>query len=425
MGTHTDTQLLRRGNDTFTLASLNDILEKGRIPFDNNTIEYAQAQWKLFQNARGETFELKMDYLRYHEVDGHVVELDPERTKLRALGFCRQLYEHDCPVPITVTDLDASFSKIFRFIFEPLDGSQMIVERACGLLERLPAWPPGLVDTPTVIPLEYQMSSSADGAQSHSTPWERLQVTTYVSNIVLQFALSAVMDDLYLERVGKEFLNIIAALLEMVSELENSMTDTRMAWRSFIVRAYMWCVWHRCQLIFFYINSTIAMLQGSSDGKVTPLALRGSIPSPGVTLQEMTKLYAARNKSPYMCGWNLELLRNNSVCIGGDFRRFHQLYNAAFGGCSARCFASQPYPCMGESPRNCQRFYGLAIQDQSAHDQNCSGDCKALIWDEDSYRSLSGSRAVCLAQAPNSSIISLRYCNATGRTLAISHVWSQ
>ena len=167
------------------------------------------------------------------------------------------------------------------------------------------------------------------------------------------------------------------------------------------------------------------MLHGSSDGKVTSLTLRGSMPSPGVTLQDMSKRHAARSKSAYMCGWNLELLQNNPVCIGGDFRRFHQLYNAAFGSCSARCFAGQPYPCIGESPRNCQRFYGTATQDQSAHDQHCSGDCKVLIWDEDSYRNLSGSRAVCLAQTLTSPIVSLRYCNATGRTLAISHVWSQ
>ena len=420
-----DTQLLRRGAHTFTLERLEDVLANGRISSDDKTVEYAQAHWNLFQGARGETFELKKDYLRHDEVDGDRVELDSEGTRLRALEFCRQLYGHDCPVSITVQDLDASFSDIFRFIFEPLDGSQMIVQRACGLLERIPAWPPELVDTPTVVPLEYQTLSCADGAQVHTRLWERLQVTTYVSDIVLQFALSAVMDDLYLERVGKEFLDITAGLLEMVSELEKSITDTKTAWRSFIVRAYIWCVWHRCQLIFFHINSTIAMLHGSSDGKVTPLTLRGSMPSPGVTLQDMSKRHAARNNSAYMCGWNLERLQNNPVCIGGDFRRFHQLYNSASGSHSARCFAGQPYSCIGESPRNCQRFYGTATQDQLAHDQHCSGDCKVLIWDEDSYGNLSGSKAVCLAQTLTSPIISLRYCNATGRTLAISHVWSQ
>ena len=66
-------------------------------------------------------------------------------------------------------------------------------------------------------------------------------MTTYVSDIVLQFALSAVMDDLYLERVGKEFLNITAGLLEMVSELglENqSLTQKRHGDHSLYERIY-------------------------------------------------------------------------------------------------------------------------------------------------------------------------------------------
>ena len=158
---------------------------------------------------------------------------------------------------------------------------------------------------------------------------------------------------------------------------------------------------------------------------MTRSALRGSLPSPAITLQEMSKRYATRDKSAYMCGWNLELLRNSPVCIGGDFRRFHQLYNAALGSCWARCFAGQPYSCTGESPRKCQRFYGMTIQDQSAHDQECSRGCETLIWDEESYRNLSGGRAVSPVHTEHSANLSIQYCSATDQTLAISHVWSQ
>ena len=118
---------MRRGAHTFTLERLEDILANGRISFDEKTGEYAHAHWNLFQGARGETFELKRDCLRYDEVDGDRVDLDSEGTRLRALEFCRRLYGHDGPVSITVRYLDASFSDIFRFIFERLDGSQMIV----------------------------------------------------------------------------------------------------------------------------------------------------------------------------------------------------------------------------------------------------------------------------------------------------------
>ena len=420
-----DPRLLRRGNDTFTVSRLQDILSNEVIPFEGDLMAYNRAHWNLFQSARGEAFELETNYFRQVESVGDKRELDVKEIELRALEFCRQLYGHDCPASVTVADLDTSFSKRFKFTFEPLDASNMIIERACNILERMPALPPELIDTPAAVDFEYQMSSLADGVQSDAPLWERLHVTTYMSDIVLRTTLASVMDALYFERIGIDFLNILAALLEMVSQLANIITDARTGWRAFLVRAYVWCIWHRCQLIYFHAASVDASLQGSTDGKITRLGLRSSLPSPGITLQEMSKRYATRDKSAYMCGWNLELLRTNPVCIGGDFRRFHRLYNAAFRGYSARCFASQPHPCTGESPRKCQRFYGMIIKDQSAHDQDCSGNCKAMSWDENSYRGLSGGRAVSLAQTQISANMSLQYCNATDRTLAISHVWSQ
>lgn len=36
----------------------------------------------------------------------------------------------------------------------------------------------------------------------------------------------------------------------------------------------------------------------------------------------------------------------------------------------------------------------MVVKDQSQHDQSCSGHCKQLIWDERSYRNLTGGRAV-------------------------------
>ena len=126
-----------------------------------------------------------------------------------------------------------------------------------------------------------------------------------------------------------------------------------------------------------------------------------------------------------MSGWNFELLRTNPVCIGFGFRRFHWLYYAAFGDLNARCLNGQSNACSGQNPQSCQRFRGMVIKDQSAHDQECPPDCTPLIWDEKSYRCLSGGRAALLAGQERPSSGKIQFCKTSDRTLAISHVWSQ
>jgi hypothetical protein len=64
--------------------------------------------------------------------------------------------------------------------------------------------------------------------------------------------------------------------------------------------------------------------------------------------------------------------------------------------------------------------------DQSAHSVFCgtSNDesCRPLHWNEDSYRVVEGARAVNISQPVSDGL--LRYCKASNKTLAISHVWS-
>ncbi len=64
----------------------------------------------------------------------------------------------------------------------------------------------------------------------------------------------------------------------------------------------------------------------------------------------------------------------------------------------------------------------MKITDQSAHDESCSRHCKRLFWNETSYRSVAGARAVKLVDDPPQG--ELTYCEASGETLAVSHVWS-
>lgn len=68
------------------------------------------------------------------------------------------------------------------------------------------------------------------------------------------------------------------------------------------------------------------------------------------------------------------------------------------------------------------------MQDQSAHTYRCTGknDCGRLVWDSTSYIRIpssekSGARAVDIAYSTRTH---LKYRESSGRTLAISHVWS-
>ena len=123
-----------------------------------------------------------------------------------------------------------------------------------------------------------------------------------------------------------------------------------------------------------------------------------------------------------MCGWAFELLCSHSVGIGLDFRRFFHRYCAAFGDRPGRCIRDHPSSCKGDELDKCQRFKGIRINNQSAHDVLCQGECRRLIWDEESYRSVSGARAVALEI--DNSHNKLIYCRASADTLAISHVSS-
>lgn len=415
---------LSRGIDAFTLDRLDAILRNERFSYDYRNNADARPYSDVSYAPPSMRIEIDTSFPSYERLDGGVRCLSNRDSKIRAIKFCKELYGLDTPVSISVTRLDAIFSQFFTFKFEPLKDSEAIVQRASDLLERLPTWPLELNNTPMDCPSEYRASSIAGTASRDATLWEQLQATTYVSSNVLRVALSVVMDP----GCGRSLLDmtdIIATLLEITSLLASTASDNGTSWRLFVVRAFLWTSWQRCQMLYFHLEATSYLAQGSSDGKIYPLALRGTLPSPKVTINEMSRQRASLEKPAYMCSWNFELLRTNPVCIGADFRRFHQRYSTAFCSYPARCVAGQLNACKGDSPKSCRRFQGMVVEDQSAHDQSCFRTCRQLIWDETSYRSLLGARAVSLAQAESHSSGTWRYCNASDHTLAISHVWSQ
>ena len=84
MGTgNSSIDLLRRGNDTFTLERLDNILKNERYPHGPIINEAGK-----FLKA----CEIDTNHFAFEETDGELTCFGDDEAEMRAVGFCRQLY---------------------------------------------------------------------------------------------------------------------------------------------------------------------------------------------------------------------------------------------------------------------------------------------------------------------------------------------
>lgn len=340
--------------------------------------------------------------------------------------YCTHLCELACDAESHVSRLDDALSTIVICNFQPKGPIPAILDCTLNLLSRLPARPLELPDLPSWLNPAYLIPSTSGDEDPNSVQWPTLQVAAHVSSNVIRCALfTTVYKKVNIEDSIRGLIDSIAELLEVASQLSSEAKTEPMRQQWFIVRAFLWTSWQRCVMIYFSHKLEQYLVGGVNDAdSAHSFALRGTIPSPGLHIHEMSKLYAGSKKSQHMCGWAFELLRNHPVCIGMDFRRFHQRYSEAFQNHPSRCIAdNSESSCKGDQLSSCQRFKGMFIENQSAHDLGCLRDCERLTWDEESYRSISGARAVSINDGTGFET-KITYCEASTNTLAVSHVWS-
>lgn len=413
------------------MARLTDITSESLSPGPTTfTLERIQSQlrkdtFQIAPNSSGEGIPSPFicEGLEYSIEDGvhryyTKMEQNGRREKL-----CRDLYEKVLDGKSHCPRLDDRFSKIVLCNFQ-LNGTENISDRTYNLLTRLPARPLELHDVPPTLSPDYLIPSSSRNRYSTTiaTLWHQLQVTSYVSTNVIRTALLSAIYHGRASHMLRNLVDTIADLLTTAGTLSLSADSELAKQRWFVVQVFLWTSWQRCTMIYFYSILAWYLESGFHDDDGPSLILRGMLLSPGISIQEISKNYASLKKPQYMCGWAFELLRSNPVCIGLDFRRFFLRYCLAFGDRPGRCILDHHSSCKGDEPDQCQRFKGMRIENQSAHDLVCQGDCKRLTWDEDSYRSVSGARAV--AFEIDESRETLIYRRASADTLAISHVWS-
>lgn len=306
-----------------------------------------------------------------------------------------------------------------------------IALRTWEILKRLPSRPLELIGAPNSLDKGYFQNKTTYGSRSPVGCFgyglsDSLQVTASLSTNIIKMTLYIVTSRL--DAFGhslQDYPNLLAELLETSSGLTAQCASDSQLQQWYIVRAALWSSWQRSVMLYLFASFRDALERGWSDGHRINFNLRGTVPAPGVSIQEMSNLHAAEGKARSMCSWAFELLRTETVCLGMDFRTFHQRYLKLWSNAPARCQKGSSMPCAGKDPDGCWRFKGMTIEDQSMHDSGCSGFCQKLQWDESSYRSALGARAVVIAREHSKAKEDrLKYCGASENTLAISHVWS-
>ena len=365
-----------------------------------------------------------------YEGDVTIIHDGEQATRVRS--FCTELLDLVDESPLHISRLDTKFSELLECQFQPtgnsspfrdepsLDLEVEIPKRTLQLLERLPKTPLELPDLPSGLPSVYY-SWSMERKNSNTLAWHDLKIASYLSVNVIRVAMCTVIHPWIAQGKISEFINHVAELLDVAAQLCSSSKTNAARDRWFVVRSLLWASWQRVVMMYFALLLA-QHLESGVDDEVSSRAvfLQSFSPVFGVSLQEMSRRYASVGKSRYMCAWAFQLLRSNPVCIGMDFRKFHRLYCGKFDGYPARCTPEGKLSCKGDHPHSCQRFVGMVISNQSAHDRGCIG-CEKLTWDETSFRSSLGAKAVSLDETIGKR---LRYRTASKQTLAISHVWS-
>ena len=361
-----------------------------------------------------------------------LVRSTSEQGASRTRTFCIELFNLVDESPSHPGRLDRKFCELLECEFYPTMNDSpfrdeprseiegMIIQQTLQLLRRLPETPLELPGLTHDIPTAY-FSPAREQNDAYARVWENLRIASYLSTNVIRMAMCVVIYPFIGKGKLSELLNHVAALLDSAAHLYSAAKTSEARYKWFITRAFLWASWQRTVLIYFSFLQSINLTSGVDDEQAISAALLQSFsPTPGMSLQEMSKRYAAVGKSHYMCTWAFELLRKSPVCMSMDFRRFHQLYSSHFDRYPARCSPNGKLSCKGDHPHSCQRFVGMAVKDQSAHDRRCTG-CEKLIWDEKSFRSASTAKAISLEDKVGTK---LNYRAASERTLAISHVWS-
>ncbi len=323
-----------------------------------------------------------------------------------------------------------------------------LADQTASILRRLLETPLELPDSGALgdLPQGYfqECHSHNNSSSSSSKAWADVKVVQllprnlvryaafFVANIGGErgFTFKAVQE--VLKGVG-ELIHLLVRQEEEARDRQHDKTGSPQAAR-FVVRAFLWCFWQRARTLFQFFTLARYVRFGCRHGTGHYDWVPNFAVAPGgLSLRAFTEQAAWRIKPDEFCGWAFELLHGDATCLGLDFALLFDRFKEVWAEQPLDCSSDGVGACDGGDWRRCRRFYREVVENmnQTMHDQGClHADGVAseprVVWDEASYRRLADSTDGALAVDIDASEGSdkLRYCPASHRTMAISHVWS-
>lgn len=409
---------LAEGPDSFTEDQVLDILERHSPYFPPSTTRFPR--------------EFDPHRVRYTH-KGEALHFSKHSAEAERL--CTAVLGHDATLECAIERLDVAFSYLLETNFRFPNPSAVVARGACELLCRLPRIAPpflvhDLISVDRVFPPEAFIPSAP-------RTWENLKVTRFVDSNTIRLALSIAGDvgETDFTPIYRELADLCGSLFEAALALPSypaqhgplDQTDARHERHVYlqIARVFFWSAWNRCIMLTLWCILRTHLAIGYDYQRNIALVFSHTSLLRRIMACSPTADGDIQN-TDYMCRWAFQLLQFDLGSASLDFRHFHERYHQMFSTQKPRCKFNPEDPgattqCSGESPFACNRFQGMKIEDQSAHATDCTGDCIKLVWSEESYRSISGPRAVNISTTSKETI---RYREATQATMAISHVWS-
>ncbi|OQU94076.1 hypothetical protein CLAIMM_00488 [Cladophialophora immunda] len=357
-----------------------------------------------------------------HSDKDQLIVYTSEEKRRRARQWCQAYYYAAQDLENHISLLDRAVGSLLRCNFEGVLSEDAIIDQACALLSRIPRTPhlPASLAAQfkeCALPWLYIGSLHSGYLVLNRDSWHELLVTNWVDTNCIRLALTIVQlrDELTFIGTIQHYVNTLAELVETAFNLAANPSDPADHRHWLVAQSFLWTCWCRALMLHFHYHLDLQLRAGYDAERNASLNMHQPLPGDGTTPNPSEEL------PQYMCSWAFGLLKLDRASVGQDFRGFRKRFGTMFGERPGRCILASSQPCNGQGPEHCQRFTGMKIVDQSAHDFRCSGDCDKMVWDEASYRNVEDARAVSIKDSDNATI---RYCQASPKTLSVSHVWA-
>lgn len=374
------------------LSRVRNIISKAYRPLENNSTG-------LFEDFRCREKIFLKDWVSKADQNQNADEALPPR----GYTICRMLLDAVKDSSLHINQLDNVITQLVDFkISFPTAKETIMTDNAVKVLKRLPERVRRYHEEneeETISRLHPAFFTQNTSARTSKT----LAVTLFVPSSVLQLAVMVTLPVLYRQnwhgQATREFVDMISDCLETALTLKASEEENFDSMQLFVVRSFLWTLWHRALLLHRYYVLRIHLEFGytypvhralDQRGLRVEEILRTQSEEYGETTVEDCKVPEKMNREA------LDLLRADPSAIGIHF------------GCLYHHFerATVDFPSAYSK----------------SHIPECNGQCLYVRSDDEYLQFATRASAVALVPAQDTF---LQYCEASTKTMCITTSWGQ